>query len=224
MWKQCVKEGGGGGDVWRCYKELRKEVKARIWEEKKKACRDFEEKVESNFEENKKLFWGMTRRMVGKKRKERLPAVQNENGELIGDGVGQRKIFAKYFESLGKENEGRDVRFNEEFRKKVEKEVEEMIRVSPMLEGDVELDEMIGREEVERMIRKLKRGKAPGCDRIVSEMIKKGGEGMVEGLVVLFNAIWRNERVPEMWREGRIVPIFKKGDESRCENYRGITL
>ena len=30
--------------------------------------------------------------------------------------------------------------------------------------------------------------------------------------------------MPERWREGLIVPILKKGDSKKCENYRGITL
>jgi len=30
------------------------------------------------------------------------------------------------------------------------------------------------------------------------------------------------ERIPEEWKETIIVPIYKKGDRYRCENYRGI--
>jgi len=36
--------------------------------------------------------------------------------------------------------------------------------------------------------------------------------------------IWEEERIPEEWKETIIVPIHKRGDRDRCENYRGIAL
>ncbi|KAF6198411.1 hypothetical protein GE061_008159 [Apolygus lucorum] len=36
--------------------------------------------------------------------------------------------------------------------------------------------------------------------------------------------IWQDERIPDEWSSGLIIPIFKKGDKTVCQNYRGITL
>jgi hypothetical protein len=36
--------------------------------------------------------------------------------------------------------------------------------------------------------------------------------------------IWNTQQVPEEWKTGLLVKIPKKGDLSRCENWRGITL
>ena len=33
--------------------------------------------------------------------------------------------------------------------------------------------------------------------------------------------IWEEERIPEEWKETIIVPIYKKGDTDRRENYKG---
>ena len=40
----------------------------------------------------------------------------------------------------------------------------------------------------------------------------------------LIRQIWEEERIPEEWKETIIIPIHKRGDRDRCENYRGITL
>ena len=40
----------------------------------------------------------------------------------------------------------------------------------------------------------------------------------------LVRQIWEEERIPEEWKETIIVPIHKRGDRDRCENYRGIAL
>ncbi|VDP52803.1 unnamed protein product, partial [Schistosoma curassoni] len=36
--------------------------------------------------------------------------------------------------------------------------------------------------------------------------------------------IWDEEQVPKDWKEGPLIKIPKKGDPSKCDNYRGITL
>jgi hypothetical protein len=36
--------------------------------------------------------------------------------------------------------------------------------------------------------------------------------------------MWEEERIPEVLKETIIVPIHKRGDRDRCENYRGIAL
>jgi hypothetical protein len=40
----------------------------------------------------------------------------------------------------------------------------------------------------------------------------------------LVRQIWEEERIPEEWKETIIVPIHKRGDRDRCENYGGIAL
>jgi len=40
----------------------------------------------------------------------------------------------------------------------------------------------------------------------------------------LVRQIWEEERIAEEWEETIIVPIHKRGDRDRCENYRGKAL
>ena len=36
--------------------------------------------------------------------------------------------------------------------------------------------------------------------------------------------IWKDESIPEEWKEAIIFPIHKRGERDNCENYRGIAL
>jgi len=40
----------------------------------------------------------------------------------------------------------------------------------------------------------------------------------------LVRQIWEEEMIYEEWKETIIVPIHKRGDRARCENYKGIAL
>ncbi len=48
-------------------------------------------------------------------------------------------------------------------------------------------------------IRKLKLGKAPGSDGITAEMLKYGGEIVVDWMVWICNLAWEQSKVPEDW-------------------------
>ena len=43
-------------------------------------------------------------------------------------------------------------------------------------------------------------------------------------LYPLLEKIWKEEKIPEEWKEGLIIKIPKKGDLANCNNWRGITL
>ena len=40
----------------------------------------------------------------------------------------------------------------------------------------------------------------------------------------LVRQIWEEDRIPEEWKETIIVPIHKRRDRDRCENYSGTAL
>ena len=78
--------------------------------------------------------------------------------------------------------------------------------------------------EVELAIEKLKNHKSPGIDQIPAELIKAGGSTIRREIYKLIISIWNQESMPEEWKESIIVPIYKKGDKTDCNNYRGISL
>lgn len=90
--------------------------------------------------------------------------------------------------------------------------------------AEVAENDQIEMEEVIEAIQWLKRGKAAGHDSLTSEMIKNMQENGMEVLTRLFNRIWNEQKIPEEWEIGILLPIHKKGDNRVCNNYRGITL
>jgi exonuclease III len=89
-----------------------------------------------------------------------------------------------------------------------------------------EVDEELppSEDDVERAIKRLKNNKAAGCDEINAEMLKAGGKVVVQWMHRLICKIWQDEVAPEDWRKAIIVPLYKKGDKSVCDNWRGISL
>ena len=63
-----------------------------------------------------------------------------------------------------------------------------------------------------------------GTDGIHPELIKYGGNKLLNRMFELVRQFWEEERIPEEWRETIIVPIHKSGDRDMCENYMGIAL
>lgn len=67
--------------------------------------------------------------------------------------------------------------------------------------------------EVEKAIKLLSNGKAPGPDAIPAEVDKVGGAVLVQKLTELFPTIWRQEAVPEEPKDASIIHLYKKKGE-----------
>jgi len=77
--------------------------------------------------------------------------------------------------------------------------------------------------EIELAIEKPKSHKSPGIDQIPAELIKAECKTIRCEIHKHIISIWNKEELPEEWKESIIVPIYKKGDKTGCNNYRGIS-
>ena len=95
-------------------------------------------------------------------------------------------------------------------------------------ENDLESNDAISMpfelQEVEKLVKKAKKGKAPGLDSIIYESLENTTVTMA--LVRLFNECLFSGFIPSVWRKAIIFPIPKAGnsDPRVPLNYRGISL
>ena len=79
--------------------------------------------------------------------------------------------------------------------------------------------------EVEKAVKRLSSGKAPGADSIPAEIYSSGGPTMIRKLTELFQSMWNQEEIPQELKDASIVHLYKrKGNRQACDNHRGISL
>lgn len=136
---------------------------------------------------------------------------KNKDGEILAD---EDQISERWTEH-----------FSELLNSEVDEDHEELDLQDQLGEElNIEIIEEPTLEEVEMVINKLRNNRSPGEDEIVAELIKKGGNRLIKSIHKLIKDIWEQERMPVKWMVGIICPIYKKGDKTLCDSYRGITL
>ena len=86
------------------------------------------------------------------------------------------------------------------------------------------LDHAITEHKIRQAVKKLKNEKSPFVDKIRSEMIKASLNSLMPVYIKLFNLILQSGKMPYIWCQGLISPIYKSGDKSDPTNYRGICV
>ena len=79
--------------------------------------------------------------------------------------------------------------------------------------------------EMKATIKKMKKKKAPGPDKITNEMLQHLGTLALVTLLEILNLSWRQGQVPQCWKEAIMMPILKRGkNKSKAASYRPISL
>ena len=76
--------------------------------------------------------------------------------------------------------------------------------------------------ELKSVIAQLRPNKAPGSDNIPAEVLQYTN---LHGVILtIMNLAFSTQTVPKLWLQHILIPVPKKGDLSKCDNYRGIAL
>ena len=126
-----------------------------------------------------------------------------------------------------KSKDGATLRRPDDIKKRWCEHCSELLNRSPVVEESVldlikqhdpimALHEVPSRGEIKASVSKM--NKAPGRDGITAEILKNGGEKMIDLLVQFIQSVWENE-VPQDWRDAICVSLYKKGSKSDCSNF-----
>ena len=132
-----------------------------------------------------------------------------------------RDAWRDAFFKLGQASES-DTNFDDQFIKDCNEQIAKWLKVQE--EAKRELDRPIEKEEVVNVVKSLKSGKACGIDGISGEILKHGGDELMEMTWKLCRDVFEAEQVPRDWSKGLIYPLYKGGDRRMTDNYRGIYL
>ena len=138
-------------------------------------------------------------------------AVKSSDGILLTEEADIKTRWAEYFEQLYKVDPPA-VRLNT------------VNVVAPVPNPPLSCDPP-SLAEVGAAVKQLKGGRAPGCCGIHAELLKAGGDAVLESLHAVLRSSWNTGIIPSDWKRGIVIPLWKgKGDRQDCNNYRGVTL
>ena len=142
-----------------------------------------------------------------------------DNGKIACTSKQKANVFVKTYSSVSKLAHRRcDKKIINHVKKFLKKKTEDREEWH-----DIEMN--ITENELTKNLKKMKDGKAPGCDKISSEMLKHLGQRGKSTLLNILNLSWNDGQVPDRYRRAKIVPIPKAGkDPTLPSSYRPISL
>ena len=138
--------------------------------------------------------------------------IKTENQNDPAEGITLER-WKTYFESLGtngKENDPIPDSYNQN-----------VLKITPSQKNSLHeiLNQPFQKQDIDMILKKLKKGKSIGIDNLRNEVIKCCIENNST-----FSDIIQFEKYPKLWKTDLISPIHKKESTSKESNYRGITL
>lgn len=80
------------------------------------------------------------------------------------------------------------------------------------------------KEEKRIAITQNLKNKRAGDNEIKNEMLKYSEPELHKQISKLVKEIWKGGKMPTKWKNAVLCLVLKKGDRTRCENYREVVL
>ena len=184
-------------------REIRK-MQDQWWERKAEEVQHF---ADTN---NSKQFFSAIKTIYGPSKSGTTPLLSSDGTTLIKDKQGINNRWKEHFSQL----------LN--LPSLVDQSALDQIPQNPFIE---KLDNPPTVEEVQKAIKQINAGKAPGKDGIPAELYKALSGAALQTFHSVLSSIWEEEDMPPELRDASIVALYKnKGPRDACGNYRGISL
>lgn len=187
-------------------KLVTKEAKKEAWKNK---CEGL------NLQNGGREAWDLLNNLSGEKRRENPKPLTTEAEKLTTD-FKKAEHFNKYYASVNKSSKKTNLdRSLLGVLKTKEKDT-----MTPSI-----FDDPFTIGELNSALKKLKKRKSPGPDKIHNEMLQNLGKKGMSLVLNLFNKTWKEGSLPKAWKLATITPILKKGKTANNpKSYRPISL
>lgn len=170
------------------------------------AKKSYEQYIANNIKSNAKPFWAYTRRKMNTKTSvAALLQDVNDSSSLKFNAKEKAEILQKQFLSM--------------FTNEQDGDFPLVTQASASISNLV-----LAVDEVKDMLLKINVNKSIGPDGLHPMLLKELAECLAEPITALFNSSLEKGILPDDWKIGRIIPIYKKGPKKIAENYRPISL
>ena len=192
-------------EKYREYTRLRNKVKSIT----RRAQHELEKDIAHEVKNNPKRFWNYVKSRT--KIKARIPDlfkdVKNHKAGMAETDEDKAQVLSSFFSSVfTKEPEG-------DIPDATPRDVHTMIETVKIKE-----------DVVRKKLNKLNTTKSMGQDKVHPRVLKELIDTIKTPLTILFNATIAEGAIPELWKQGNISAIHKKGDKRAAANYRPVSL
>ena len=186
--------------VWEKYRHIKADAQ--------RACRQAEGKYITDIfsEDNSgKKFWGL----IKGKRQENIGIgdLKNKNNITTRDAVKKAELIHEQFDSVFSNPSP---------------------PINPIFDEEERLPDIenikITRNGILKLFLDINPNKANGPDNLPGRFLKICAYELIDIYQMIFQSSLDQGMVPPDWKDANVVPLFKKGDKSKPENYRPISL
>ena len=186
---------------WKKYAKYRNQAK----NECRKADREYEQNVAKQAKANPKVFYSYANSKM--KVREGIGDLIDNNGEKVTDDKSKAEILNHFFCSV--------------FTKEI---TDELPICEQKKEGSNFNNVTFTKEIVLKKLKNINASKSNGPDNIKACILKELANELCEPIALLFQKSLSEGTLPRVWKDANVTPLFKKGQKSKANNYRPVSL
>jgi hypothetical protein len=155
---------------------------------------------------NKKMFYGYINQKLRSNRS--LPPLLDHQNEIVMDPRQKAELLNTQFSKVFINDNGK----NPDLKYPLQPNILPMngITITPSI--------------VDNAITRLKNQVSRTPDNIPAYYIKKAKSSLIKPITEIFNLSMKLGKVPDIWKQAVVTPIYKKGLRNKPENYRQVSL
>ena len=148
-------------------------------------------------------------------------AVKDTGGKMITDADEIKQRYIQYYKELLTNREVHTSYQNHNTL--IEENHNQRMKIKTY--ENEEINDVYTIEELETVIKSLKKNKSPGPDEIMNELIINAGNNLRENILKMLNTFWTREQIPDELYKIKIKSIYKgKGETAELSNQRGLFM